>query len=198
MRYMLDTNILIYLIKNKPPLVAERVNALGSSADLCMSFFTFAELRMGAERSTRKPDVLRRLDALTRRVPVRYGVDRFICEHYAQQFTRLRAAGTPLGACRTWGVDSENRPQRGQFLPDLQAHSPAMGQKDGEKWTAAVDLQPTIPKSDRLLGANDLWIACHALADDCTLVTNNLREFERVAGLRLENWASDFAPPLGA
>ncbi|HQT06518.1 MAG TPA: hypothetical protein PK060_04850 [Polaromonas sp.] len=27
-----------------------------------------------------------------------------------------------------------------------------MGQKDGEKWTAAVDLQPTIPKSDRLLG----------------------------------------------
>ena len=26
-----------------------------------------------------------------------------------------------------------------------------MGQKDGEKWTAAVDLQPTTPKSDRLL-----------------------------------------------
>ena len=49
-------------------------------------------------------------------------------------------------------LTSENRPQRGQFLPDLQAHSPAMGQKDGEKWTAAVDLQPTIPKSDRLLG----------------------------------------------
>ena len=37
-----------------------------------------------------------------------------------------------LGACRAWGVESENRPQRGQFLPDLQAHSPAMGQKDGE------------------------------------------------------------------
>ncbi len=56
-----------------------------------------------------------------------------------------------LGACWTWGVDSENRPQRGQYLPDLQAHSPAMGQEDGEKWTAAVDLQPTSPKSDRLL-----------------------------------------------
>ena len=37
-------------------------------------------------------------------------------------------------------------------MPDLQAHSPAMGQKDGEKWTAAVDLQPTIPKPDKLLG----------------------------------------------
>ena len=56
-----------------------------------------------------------------------------------------------LGACRAWGVDSENRPQRGQFSPDLQPHSPAMGQKDGGKWTAAVDLEPTFPKSDRLL-----------------------------------------------
>ena len=63
-----------------------------------------------------------------------------------------------LAACRTYGVDSENRPQRGQFLPDLQAHSPAMGQKDGvleerrsQKWTAAVDSQPTFHKFDRLL-----------------------------------------------
>jgi len=55
-----------------------------------------------------------------------------------------------LGACRAWGVDSENRPQRGQFLPDLQPRSPARGQKDGEKWTAAVDSQPTLPKPDRL------------------------------------------------
>lgn len=134
MRYMLDTNILIYLIKNKPPAVAHRVNALDRQAELCMSFFTFAELLMGAERSTRKPDVLRRLDALTRVVPVRYGLDATICTHYAAQFTSLRAAGTPIGA-------------------------------------------------------NDLWIASHALADDCTLVTNNLRKFGCVDGLKLENWA---------
>ena len=56
-----------------------------------------------------------------------------------------------LGGCLTWSVESENRPQRGQFLPDLQAHSTAMGQKDGEKWTAAANLQPTISKSDSLL-----------------------------------------------
>jgi len=62
------------------------------------------------------------------------------------------APGLPsLGACRAWGVESENRARRGQFLPDLQAHSLSTGQKDGEKWTAAVDLQPTIPRSDRLL-----------------------------------------------
>ena len=59
--------------------------------------------------------------------------------------------GMTPGGCRTWSVESENRPQRGQFLPDLQPHSPAMRQKDGEKWIAAADLQPTISKSDRLL-----------------------------------------------
>lgn len=35
---------------------------------------------------------------------------------------------------------------------------------------------------------NDLWIACHALAEQATLITHNTRAFQRVAGLRLENW----------
>jgi len=133
-KYLLDTNILIYFIKNKPPSVAERINALRTDDDLCMSFFTYAELLKGAERSTRKPEVLRKLDRLTRQIPVAYKVGRTLCEHYAVQFTRLKSAGTPIGA-------------------------------------------------------NDLWIACHALAEDAILVTNNIREFERVSGLRLENWA---------
>ena len=34
----------------------------------------------------------------------------------------------------------------------MQAHSRAMGQEDGEKWTAAAHLQPAISKSDSLLG----------------------------------------------
>ncbi|MDF1480648.1 hypothetical protein [Extensimonas sp. H3M7-6] len=53
-------------------------------------------------------------------------------------------------ACRTLGVDSENGPQRGQFLPDSPPHSGTMGQEDGKKWAAAAHSQPTIPKSDRL------------------------------------------------
>ena len=36
-------------------------------------------------------------------------------------------------------------------MPDLQAHSLATGQKAGEKWSAAVDVQQTFPESDRLL-----------------------------------------------
>ena len=40
----------------------------------------------------------------------------------------------------------------------------------------------------RPIGANDLLIAAHALALDATLVTDNLSEFRRVPGLKLENW----------
>lgn len=38
------------------------------------------------------------------------------------------------------------------------------------------------------IGEMDLLIAAHALGDDLTLVTNNTREFERIEGLKLENW----------
>jgi tRNA(fMet)-specific endonuclease VapC len=40
-----------------------------------------------------------------------------------------------------------------------------------------------------MIGNNDLWIAAHAAAEGLTLVTNNEREFRRVRGLRVENWA---------
>jgi tRNA(fMet)-specific endonuclease VapC len=41
-----------------------------------------------------------------------------------------------------------------------------------------------------LIGPYDLMIAAHALSLDLILVTNNTREFERIEGLRLENWAA--------
>ena len=40
----------------------------------------------------------------------------------------------------------------------------------------------------QLIGAHDLWLAASALANDCSLVTRNVREFERVPGLSLEVW----------
>lgn len=39
-----------------------------------------------------------------------------------------------------------------------------------------------------LIGANDLWIAAHAMAMKLILVTNNEREFRRVPDLKVENW----------
>ena len=45
--------------------------------------------------------------------------------------------------------------------------------------------------SGKLIGNNDLWIASHALARKLILVTNNVAEFERVPGLRVENWVGE-------
>jgi tRNA(fMet)-specific endonuclease VapC len=52
-----------------------------------------------------------------------------------------------------------------------------------------ADLRAELQRNGQPIGSNDLWIAAHALADDLTLVTNNEREFRRVPGLRVENWA---------
>lgn len=38
------------------------------------------------------------------------------------------------------------------------------------------------------IGPNDLWIAAHALTNQYTLVTNNVGEFSRIPGIKLENW----------
>ena len=38
------------------------------------------------------------------------------------------------------------------------------------------------------IGANDLWIACHALAEGAILVTHNTKEFDRVKNLQFEDW----------
>lgn len=42
-----------------------------------------------------------------------------------------------------------------------------------------------------LIGPMDLLVAAHALALDATLVTNNVREFTRVKGLKLEHWVDE-------
>jgi tRNA(fMet)-specific endonuclease VapC len=41
-----------------------------------------------------------------------------------------------------------------------------------------------------MIGANDLFLAAHARCAGLTLVTNNTREFERVDGLKIENWTT--------
>jgi len=41
----------------------------------------------------------------------------------------------------------------------------------------------------QIIGGNDLFIAAHTLSRRLTLVTNNEKEFSRVEGLRIDNWA---------
>jgi len=50
-------------------------------------------------------------------------------------------------------------------------------------------IRAELERKGQMIGNNDLWIAAHAKAAGLTLVTNNEREFRRVRGLRVENWA---------
>jgi tRNA(fMet)-specific endonuclease VapC len=75
-----------------------------------------------------------------------------------------------------------------------------------DKWLELVHLLPVLPmpieasekygmiRADleakgTAIGNNDLWIAAHALAANLVLVTNNEKEFRRVRGLKIQNWA---------
>jgi len=51
-----------------------------------------------------------------------------------------------------------------------------------------AELRAELERAGTPIGGNDCWIAAHALALDCTLVTANEQEFRRVGGLRVENW----------
>jgi tRNA(fMet)-specific endonuclease VapC len=51
-----------------------------------------------------------------------------------------------------------------------------------------ADLRVTLERAGTPIGNNDLFIAAHARSRDMTLVTHNTREFERVPGLRVEDW----------
>lgn len=52
-------------------------------------------------------------------------------------------------------------------------------------------LRAALKKKGTLIGPLDMLIAGHAKAEGLILVTNNTREFERVPGLKLENWAEE-------
>ena len=51
-----------------------------------------------------------------------------------------------------------------------------------------ADIRHTLLKTGRQLGANDLFIAAHARSLGATVVTNNVKDFGRVRGLKVENW----------
>lgn len=50
------------------------------------------------------------------------------------------------------------------------------------------ELRTRLERSGRPIGPLDQMIAAHALSENLVLVTNNVREFQRVEGLKLENW----------
>ncbi len=68
-----------------------------------------------------------------------------------------------------------------------------LGGLDIQPWDSPADerygeIRAFLQGRGKLIGANDLFIAAHALALNATLVSDNTREFSRVPGLKLENW----------
>ncbi len=53
-------------------------------------------------------------------------------------------------------------------------------------------IRADLQRKGTLIGQMDMLIAAHAKAKGLTIVTNNVREFERVNGLELENWAEQY------
>lgn len=130
LKFMLDTNIAIYIIKRRPITVLDTFNR--HAGQLCISVVTLAELLHGVEKSARPEQNLAALEDFVSRLDVlEYGTK--AAGHYGEIRAELERQGRPIGV-------------------------------------------------------NDLHIAAHARSEGMALVTNNLGEFERVAGLRAENW----------
>ncbi len=128
---MLDTNIVIYVIKRRPIELLEVFNR--HAGQMCISSITLAELLHGVEKSAMPDHNLRQIEDFISRLEVlEYGGK--AAAHYGEIRADLERKGTPIGV-------------------------------------------------------NDLHIAGHARSEGLTLVSNNLREFERVDAFRLVNWA---------
>ncbi len=54
-----------------------------------------------------------------------------------------------------------------------------------------AEIRADLKKKGQLIGANDLLIAAHARSLNAIMVTNNVKYFGRVKGLKVENWVSD-------
>ena len=128
---MLDTNICIYIIKNRPSSVKERFHAF-HIGELCISTITVSELMYGVYKSE------------------------FIEKN-------LKAIESFLMPFDIVDYDYQASMEYGKIRASLE-------------------------KQGKIIGNMDMQIAGHALALDLQLVTNNTKEFERVEGLRLDNW----------
>ena len=96
MRYLLDTNICIYIAKQKPPAVLARLQRL-KTGDVGMSVITHLELSYGAWKSQQRESNLQRIQALERLIPV-LPLDVGTGKHYGNVRTVLERKGTPIGA----------------------------------------------------------------------------------------------------
>ena len=94
LKYLLDTNIVIYTIKNRPRRVRERFTR--HQGQLAISSVTLMELVYGAEKSPQPERNLRDIDGLAARLDVLH-YDAAAATHTGQIRAELARQGTPIG-----------------------------------------------------------------------------------------------------
>ena len=99
-RYLLDTNICIYINRHYPPEVRERFARHGAG-ELAMSVVTWGELRFGAERSQARERSLAVLAELARLIQV-VPLPAQAGEHYGHIRAALQRSGQPIGNNDLW------------------------------------------------------------------------------------------------
>lgn len=100
LRYLLDTNICIYIAKQRPPAVARRFARLAAGT-VGMSLITYGELRNGAEKSVRSAEAMATLEQLVELIPVLEPAVA-VGESYGTLRAHLERLGTPIGNNDLW------------------------------------------------------------------------------------------------
>lgn len=80
-------------------------------------------------------------------------------------------------------------PRLGERIEEFTSRLTDVSPWNSRAALAAARIRAALRSAGTPIGENDAMIAGHALAEDCVLVTNNTREFARVPGLSLEDWA---------
>lgn len=96
MRYMLDTNICSYILKNHPAAVKQKFEEVGAG-NICISTIVLAELYYGAARHPKGVVIRREIDDFVSRLVV-IPWDEIAADHYGAIRASLEMAGTPVGA----------------------------------------------------------------------------------------------------
>ena len=92
-----------------------------------------------------------------------------------------------LGELEFGGEKSAYAERNRSRLAELTRRLPLLG-LDAETAARYGRIRSRLDRLGTPIGANDLWIAAQAQRHGATVVTDNLREFERVPGLGVENW----------
>lgn len=99
-RYLLDTNICIYVHKNRPAQVLQRFQKL-SEGEAVISVITYGELLYGASKSTKRIETLAQLDELKHFLRV-IPLDATVAEAYGEIRADLETRGALIGNNDLW------------------------------------------------------------------------------------------------